>query len=280
MARQAAKPSKATASVLVELLTEELPPKSLANLSRVFAEEIGNGLVRNQLKQEAGGWKAFATPRRLAVLIPEVRTAGEDRATEVTGPSIKAPPEAVAGFARKQGVDVNDLQTRDTAKGPVYLARVTLKGASLDAILAQTVNEAIRKLPVAKMMRWGAGEAQFVRPVHGLIMLHGERIVPGEVLGLKSGNRTEGHRFLGKSPIVLREAEEYEPKLAKEGRVIADFAARRGPPEAGQKLYRDLSEPAGPNPLAPAPAEREPGKGRPTKRDRRLIDRFRPDTED
>ena len=120
-----------TASLLVELLTEELPPKSLANLSRVFADEIGNGLVRNELKQDAGGWKAFCTPRRLAVLIPGVRNAGEDRSTEVTGPSVKAPPEAVAGFARKQGVEVKDLQTRDTPKGPVYLARVTLKGVTL-----------------------------------------------------------------------------------------------------------------------------------------------------
>src|SRR3954468_1839136 len=116
MARQAAKSS--TASVLVELLTEELPPKSLANLSRAFADEIGNALVRNQLKQGAAGWKAFCTPRRLAVLILEVRTAGEDRSSEVTGPSVKAPPEAVAGFARKQGVDAKDLQTRDTPKGP------------------------------------------------------------------------------------------------------------------------------------------------------------------
>src|SRR5262249_24175097 len=112
------KKNETKASLLVELLTEELPPKSLATLSKVFADEIGNALVRNQLKQQAGDWKPLATPRRLAVLIPAVHAAGEDRLNEVTGPSVKAPPEAVAGFAKKQGVDVKSLETRETPKGP------------------------------------------------------------------------------------------------------------------------------------------------------------------
>src|SRR5262245_26611366 len=126
---------ESTASLLVELLTEELPPRSLSPLSEAFAHEIGNALVRYQLKERIPNWKAFTTPRRLAVLVPDVLTVGTDRTNEVTGPSIKAPPEAVAGFARKQGVEVKDLGQQETPKGPVYLAHVKIKGASLDAVL-------------------------------------------------------------------------------------------------------------------------------------------------
>ncbi|HXI36028.1 MAG TPA: glycine--tRNA ligase subunit beta, partial [Burkholderiales bacterium] len=221
------KRNETKATLLVELLTEELPPKSLALLGKVFADEVANGLVQYQLKQPGADWKGFCTPRRLAVLVPGVSSTGEDRSNEVTGPSAKAPPEAVAGFARKQGVQVTELEQRETPKGLVYVARTTAKGASLDEVLEIVVKEAIRKLPIAKTMRWGAGEAQFVRPVHGLVMMHGTRVVPGEVLGLESGDRTAGHRFLGKSPIVLESADEYEASLAKEGKVVADFAVRR-----------------------------------------------------
>ncbi len=216
-----------TATLLVELLTEELPPKSLSVLGKVFADEVANGLIQHQLKHREPDWLAFATPRRLAVLVPGVRAMAQDRATEITGPSIKAPPEAVAGFARKQGIDVKDLEQRDTPKGVVYLARVTLKGASLDAVLADVTNAAIKKLPIAKLMRWGDGEAQFVRPVHGLVMMHGKRIVPGSVLGVPAGDLTRGHRFMGAASIRLSLADEYETKLRNSGMVIADFEIRR-----------------------------------------------------
>ena len=94
-------------------------------------------------------------------------------------------------------------------------------------MLAGKVAEALKKLPIPKMMRWGSGDAQFVRPVHGLVMLHGSRVVPGKVLGLESGNRTRGHRFMGRIDIVLKSADEYESKLLEDGMVVADFAARR-----------------------------------------------------
>jgi glycyl-tRNA synthetase beta chain len=151
----------------------------------------------------------------------------EDRETEVSGPPVKAPPEAVAGFAKKQGIDVKALEQRDTPKGKMYVAKVSLKGGSLDELLAGIVNEAVRRLPIPKVMRWGSGDAQFVRPAHGLVMMHGARLVPGSVLGLQSGNRTRGHRFMGKQDIVLGAADRYEGALRDEGMVIADFAARR-----------------------------------------------------
>ncbi|MEJ2175545.1 MAG: glycine--tRNA ligase subunit beta, partial [bacterium] len=218
----------AGATLLVELLTEELPPKSLSALAAAFRDEVLNGLVRYQLKQRVPeGTRAFATPRRIAVMIPDVEDVAQDRENEIQGPSVKAPREAVEGFARKQGIDVKALEQRETPKGKVYLARVQIKGASLDLVLAQVVSEAVHKLPVAKLMRWGDGEAQFVRPVHGLVMLHGARVVPGTVLGLESGRSTHGHRFLGASSIDFANADEYEHRLLEDGRVIVDFDARR-----------------------------------------------------
>ena len=214
-------------SLLVELLTEELPPKALLSVSQSFADEILSGLVRHQLKlREFTGRRVFATPRRLATLIPGVLAEAPDRASEIVGPSVKAPPEAVAGFARKNGVEIAALERRDTPKGAVFVARVILKGAVLDAVLAEIVNDAARKLPIPKVMRWGEGEAQFVRPVHKLVMMHGKRVVPGTVLGLPAGNTTSGHRFMGAASLRLSDAGEYEAKLRKD-RVIADFTARK-----------------------------------------------------
>ena len=224
----ARKATKAAAeSVLVEILTEELPPKSLRLLAEAFRDRLFNDLVKLHLKVRVPDARAFATPRRLAVLVPSVKVAGEDRENEVSGPPVKAGEQAIAGFARKQGVTVAQLGRATGPKGEVVVARVKIKGAVLDDVLSQLVGDALAALPIAKVMRWGGGEERFVRPVHGVVMLHGKRVVRGTVLGLTSSNRTKGHRFIGKSPILIREADEYEATLAKEGKVIADFAVRR-----------------------------------------------------
>src|SRR5216683_2710882 len=227
MAKSKAAKTPAAANLLVELLAEELPPKSLSLLSRFFGDEVGNRLSRYQLKLRVPDWRVFATPRRLAVLVPDVLAVAEDRSTEVPGPSIKAPPEAVAGFARKNGVDVAALEQRDTPKGMVYFAHTTLKGASLNSVLPNVVSEVLQKLPIPKVMRWSNGDKQFVRPVHGLVMMHGRHVVPGAVLGVLASNKTSGHRFMGAASIRLANADEYEARLLKDGRVIADFATRK-----------------------------------------------------
>src|SRR5260221_13759169 len=228
MSRKKTGKAPKSGSVLVELLAEELPPKALSSVSQSFADEIFSGLARHQLKlRDFSGRRVFATPRRLATLIPEVLGEAPDRASEVVGPSVTAPPEAVAGFAIKNGVETAALERRDTPKGAVFVARTTLKGAVLDAVLADVINDATRKLPIPKMMRWGEGQAQFVRPVHGLVMMHGKRVVPGTVLGVRAGNTTSGHRFMGAASIRLSDADDYEARLLKDGRVIADFAARK-----------------------------------------------------
>src|SRR3954467_10847254 len=159
----------------VELLTEELPPRSLRALSAAFKDRLLDDLVKlHLLVRDSPGVRSFATPRRLALLIPQVKSQGEDRQNEVSGPSASAPAQAIAGFAKKHGLAVEKLGRQTTPKGEVVVARVAVKGARLDAVLPGLVADALKALPIAKLMRWGSGEAQFVRPVHGLVMMHGE----------------------------------------------------------------------------------------------------------
>jgi glycyl-tRNA synthetase beta chain len=215
------------ATLLVELLTEELPPKSLRALSEAFAEHVVGALLKAQLAAPSPSLAVYATPRRLAFTVAEVAASAAGRESEVTGPPVNAPAQAIAGFARKHGLATEQLERRDTPKGPVMLARVRVKGALLDEILPGVIEEALKALPIPKLMRWGAGDAQFVRPIHGVVMLHGEHVVPGSVLGIAAGRSTAGHRFLGSHTISLRGADEYAERLEKDGKVIASFAARR-----------------------------------------------------
>jgi glycyl-tRNA synthetase beta chain len=223
------------ATLLVELLTEELPPKSLRVLSEAFRDRLSSSLVKAQLKQgDLKDTRAYATPRRLALLVPAVAEKGEDRENDIAGPSVKAPAEAIAGFAKKHGVAVGDLGRQAGAKGEVVVARVKVKGLELDKVLAAHVEDALKGLPIPKLMRWGSGEAQFVRPVHGLVMLYGDRVIPGTVLGLSAGNATRGHRFMSSGAIKLQHADEYAESLRSHS-VIADFAERRAAIDAQLK---------------------------------------------
>src|SRR5918999_2687219 len=216
------------ATLLVELLTEELPPKALSTLGLSFATAVRDELVQLGLADQSCSYeKDLATPRRLAVLAQNVLDQASSEEREITGPSTSAPPAAVAGFAKKHGIATEALARRSTTKGEVFVARIKTGGAALERVLAEVVERAVRKLPIPKVMRWGDGDAQFVRPVHGLVMLHGSRIVPGTVLGLASSNRTQGHRFMGKRDIVLASADEYVAKLRDEGIVICRFAERK-----------------------------------------------------
>lgn len=233
MARgKSAKP--ASASLLVELLTEELPPKALRRLSESFASTLSEDLGKEDFRDAGSAVHAFATPRRLAVLITQVRERAPDRPVEMSGPSVKvaldaggSPTPALLGFARKHGVDVATLKRRETTKGEFFFYEGIARGGHLDATLGIKVEAALEKLPVPKMMRWGSGDTAFVRPVHGLMMLHGSRVVEGHVLGTASSNRTPGHRFLSPGEIIIRRADDYEALLRDKGRVTVRFAARR-----------------------------------------------------
>ncbi len=234
--------ASAPASLLVEILTEELPPKALRLLGDSFAEALVKELGAEALAPPNATFATFATPRRLAVLISQVQQMAPDRTVAAKGPSVKAglgadgtPSQALLGFAKKQGARFDQLERQSDGKHEIFIHRSVVRGAKLDDVLADKVATAIRKLPVPKMMRWGDTDHEFVRPVCGLVMLHGERIVPGSVLGQTSGRSTRGHRFLGKPDVQIAHADTYERSLEIDGKVIASFATR------AKKIRADLA---------------------------------------
>jgi glycyl-tRNA synthetase beta chain len=223
----------ASAALLVELLTEELPPKALRTLGYAFADALVASLRADGFAPAGGTFTVYASPRRLGALVRDVAAKAPDREVVAKGPSIKAglaadgtPTQALVGFAKKQGVPVDRLVRVSDGKQDVFAVRSVAAGAPLDEVLAAKVEAALKKLPIPKIMRWGDFDAEFVRPARGLVMLHGERIVPGKVLGLESGRVTRGHRFLGRSEIALARADDYERALEHEGKVIANFELR------------------------------------------------------
>jgi glycyl-tRNA synthetase beta chain len=216
-------------TLLVELLTEELPPKALLRLAQTFCNALTQELEKHLLfpRPRKAEPRYFATPRRLAVLIQGVHGKATEVTSDKVGPLVSAGEGAANGFAKKWGVEIESLRKTSTDAGEKWLAHVTIPGAALDDILAASVAAALKTLPIPKLMGWSKGDVQFVRPVHRLVMMHGRRVVPGTVLGLSAGNTTSGHRFMGPDSIRLGNADEYEAKLLKHGHVIADFTARK-----------------------------------------------------
>ena len=223
----------AKATLLVELLTEELPPKALRKLSEAFATSLTEDLRRDDFVEQDSETRPYATPRRLALQLTGVRERTPDKPVEISGPSVKVgldsggqPTQALLGFARKHGIEVSKLVRRETPKGEFFFYSGIASGSHLDATLHTKVESALAALPIPKVMRWGSGDQKFVRPVHGLVMLHGSRVVPGAALGAESSNKTLGHRFGSDGSIVLKSAEDYVRALDK-GKVVVEFATRR-----------------------------------------------------
>tara|TARA_B110000858_G_scaffold89247_1_gene103117 strand:- start:38247 stop:40325 length:2079 start_codon:yes stop_codon:yes gene_type:complete len=217
---------------LVELGTEELPPKALLKLSKSFEAGVVEGLKKESL--EHGEVRSFATPRRLAVLVSALDAKQADRLVEKFGPAVKAafdadgnPTRAASGFAKSCGVEVADL-SRAEKDGVEKLAySSTVSGKPTNALLPPIVDTALAKLPIPKRMRWGASRNEFVRPVHSLVMLFGEEVIPSKILGIESGANSFGHRFHYPETIHISKAEDYEALLLEPGNVVADFAKRR-----------------------------------------------------
>lgn len=217
---------------LVEIGTEELPPKALRSLMTAFAKKLGERLIDARL--EHGSVEAFASPRRLAVLVHELATQQQDRDVEQKGPPVSiafdddgnATPAADA-FAKKCGVAVSDLDRQQTAKGEWLSYRSTVAGKTAAELLPGCVEAALAALPVPRRMRWGDREIEFVRPIHWVVMLHGETCIDAAVMGISAGRTTEGHRFHSDAPIAIASPDEYLAKLETEGYVIADFVRRR-----------------------------------------------------
>ena len=219
--------------LLIELGTEELPPKALDELAAAFARGICEGLSRRGVDAALDAARIYATPRRLAVYIPEVAKAQPDQAIERRGPAVAAgrdatgqPAKALLGFAQSCGVEVDALQTLETDKGAWFVYRSIKPGQPVAELLPEIVAEALKALPIPKPMRWADHDYSFVRPVHWLVMLHGADIVDGEVLGLASGRKSRGHRFMHPQPIHVVDADSWEDALLA-AKVIADPAARR-----------------------------------------------------
>ena len=235
-------PSKArrssAATLLVEVGTEELPPRAIARLGEAFATALVKRLSTHALVADvAPVW--YATPRRLAVTIPAVLRRQPDRISERRGPALSkafdaagSPTAAATGFAGSCGVSVDQLVQNETDKGAWLVYRTSQPGALARDLIPESIESALTSLPVSKKMRWGAGTAEFVRPVHWLVVLHGQQTIRCSIFGVPSSNTSHGHRFMCKTPVRLTSADSYSESLKNSGHVIADFSARRSTIEA------------------------------------------------
>jgi glycyl-tRNA synthetase beta chain len=220
-----------TRPLLIELGTEELPPKALPELAHAFRDGVAAGLTRRGIA--FGGAQALYTPRRLAVLVHAVAAAQPTQRSEALGPYLNVgldaagePTPALRGFASKQGVDVAALERTTDAKGERFVVRRESPGAATIALLPTLVAEALATLPIPKPMRWGSRDFAFVRPAHWLVLLYGRDIVDGEVLGLRAGRMTRGHRFHHPEPVLLVQPEDYVEAL-RAAQVLVDPDQRR-----------------------------------------------------
>lgn len=220
-----------SADFLVELGTEELPPKALKNLMASFAETIENNLKAAELTFTA--IKPFAAPRRLAVLVENLASETPSKELVVWGPPAAIafdkegqPTKAALAFAEKNGIAASELKAENDGKAEKLVARITTEGKKTVELLEAVVTDALAKLPIAKRMKWGAKREEFVRPVHWLVMLFGSDVINASILGLTAGRTTRGHRFHYNNTIDLAKASDYASVLKDTGFVVADFVER------------------------------------------------------
>ncbi len=225
--------AKSGKPLLVELGTEELPPKSLDNLAAAFAEGISDGLTKAGVLENNDGIRTLCTPRRLAVYFPNVATMQAAQQQERRGPALAAAldkdgnaSKALSGFAASCGVAVDALEKLETDKGSWFVYRATAPGRATADLMSGIVNDAIAAMPISKPMRWGDHDYAFVRPVHWLVMLHGADVIDGEVLGIRSGRATRGHRFHHPEPVEIANADEWLDRL-REAKVLVNQNERR-----------------------------------------------------
>lgn len=217
---------------LVELGTEELPPKALPTLGKALQDELLQSLKGHDLQFEAAEW--FATPRRLAVLVHQLSDKAPDQQVEVIGPPAAIafddagePTKAALAFAKKNAIEVSALKVDDTPKGPRLVHRFLAPGVEAAAVLPGLVEAALEQLPIPKRMHWGKRKDLFVRPVHWLLLLQGKQVLTHTMYGVNSGKTTQGHRFHSKGELVIESPAHYAECLQQQGQVIASFDQRR-----------------------------------------------------
>ena len=221
-----------SSDLLIEIGTEELPPTGLKKLSDAFTKNVTVAL--NEAELNFASVHSFAAPRRLAIWIEGLETKQKDKDVEKRGPAVKAaydsdgmPTKAVLGFAKSCGVEVNDLENLETDKGAWLMYRAKQPGKETKELLENIIKVALDKLPIAKRMRWGSGDAQFVRPVQWVLVLFEDKVVDCEILSVKSGSQTFGHRFHAPDAIDIKEPSDYEKLLKEQGKVIASLDERQ-----------------------------------------------------
>ncbi|HCT5076995.1 TPA: glycine--tRNA ligase subunit beta [Vibrio cholerae] len=217
---------------LIELGTEELPPKQLRTLAEAFAANFAAELATADIAHEGVTW--FATPRRLALKVANLAESQPDRVVEKRGPAVNVafdadgkPTKAAEGWARGNGITVEQAERLVTDKGEWLLFKEQVQGQQTASVVVEMAAKALANLPIAKPMRWGDKETQFIRPVKTLTILFGSELIQGEILGVASARTIRGHRFMGEAEFTIESAEQYPAILEERGKVIADYATRK-----------------------------------------------------
>lgn len=224
---------RAMQPLLIELGTDELPVKALPGLAQAFFDGVISGLEKRGVEIDTTGAKPLYTPRRLAVLLPGVSLEQPEQKSELLGPylnialdAVGKPTKALQGFAAKAGIDWAQLEKTSDAKGERFVHRAVKPGASTAALLPEIVNEAIAAMPIPKPMRWGAHAHAFARPVHWLVMLLGDEVVPGTLMGIEAGRVSRGHRFMHAGEVVIDSPSTYVETM-RDAKVLVDPDLRR-----------------------------------------------------
>ncbi|MCL1143852.1 glycine--tRNA ligase subunit beta [Shewanella gaetbuli] len=219
-------------NLLIEIGTEELPPKSLRTLAESFLANFEAELKKADLPYTSATW--YAAPRRLALSVNQLALAQADKVVEKRGPAVSSafdadgnPTKAALGWARGNGITVDQAERLKTDKGEWLVHNAKVVGVATASLIADMTQRALDKLPIPKPMRWGSNKTQFIRPVHTVTMLLGDQSIEGEVLGIKSARTIRGHRFMGQSTFELDHADNYIAKLKELGKVVADYQERK-----------------------------------------------------
>jgi len=224
--------SSSTHDLLIEIGTEELPPKALKTLRQAFSDSLCAELKRLNIPFGQSS-KELAAPRRLAVLVTEVAEQQPDQNQEILGPAVKAafdaegkPTGAAMGFSRKVGVEISELQQVETPKGPRLAHISNIEGKPTVSLIEEAISNALNALPIPKRMRWGASRAEFVRPVHWVVALLGKQCIDATIMGIQTGRLTRGHRFHANKEIEISEPNQYIEQLKNQGFVQVDYQER------------------------------------------------------
>lgn len=219
-------------NLLLELGTEELPPKSLRNLAQSLHDSFVKQLKDEGLEFASSKW--YATPRRLALFIEGLADKQEDKEVEIKGPAVKAafdaegnPTKAALGWANANGISIDQAQRLETPKGAWLYIKTLKKGKQAVEVVPEMFKNALKALPIPRLMHWGAKREEFVRPVHTLCMLFGDELINGSILGVESSKTINGHRFLGQQKVTINSADSYVEQLRNEGSVVADYDERK-----------------------------------------------------